>query len=251
MSRILAFIYGLICYLISLITLTYSVGFIGNFIVSKTLDSYSDTNLINGILIDVSLIALFGIQHSLMARQNFKKWWAKIIPDPIERSTYVLMASLTLLLLFWQWHSLGGIIWNIQNPIVSNIIYGIFALGWLIVLISTFMINHFDLFGLRQVYLYLRGEEYEYLGFRIPGFYKYIRHPIMLGFVIVFWATPTMTFSHLIFALGTTIYMLVGIKLEEVDMISIYGDLYQEYRQKVSMLIPIPRRKLTRQKIQE
>lgn len=251
MKRILAFIYGIFCYLISLITLTYSVGFIGNLIVPKTLDLNLDGTLINGILIDISLIALFGIQHSLMARKSFKKWWKKIIPHPIERSTYVLMASLTLLLLFWQWHSLGGIIWKIQIPIASNIIYGIFALGWLIVLISTFMINHFDLFGLRQVYLYLRGQEYEYLGFRTPGFYKYVRHPIMLGFVIVFWATPTMTFSHLIFALGTTIYTLVGIKLEEVDMISIYGDLYQEYRQQVSMLIPIPRIKLTEEKVQE
>lgn len=251
MSRILAFIYGVVCYLISMIAILYSIGFVGNFIVPKTLDSNLDGSLINRILIDISLIALFGIQHSLMARQNFKKWWTKIIPHPIERSTYVLMASLTLLLLFWQWHSLGGMIWNIQNPIVSNIIYGIFALGWLIVLISTFMINHFDLFGLRQVYLYLRGQEYEYLGFRTPGFYKYVRHPIMLGFVIAFWATPTMTFSHLIFALGTTIYTLVGIKLEEVDMISIYGDLYQEYREQVSMLIPIPRIKLTEKKVQE
>ncbi|NES92282.1 MULTISPECIES: methanethiol S-methyltransferase [Okeania] len=251
MSRILAFIYGVVCYLISMITILYSIGFVGNLIVPKTLDSDFDGSLINGILIDILLLGLFAIQHSLMARQSFKKWWTKIIPHPIERSTYVLMASLALLLLFWQWHSLGGIIWNIQSPIASNIIYGIFALGWLIVLISTFMINHFDLFGLRQVYLYLRSQEYEYLGFRTPGFYKYVRHPIMLGFVIVFWATPTMTFSHFIFALGTTIYTLVGIKLEEVDMISIYGDLYQEYRQQVSMLIPMPRIKLTEEKVQE
>lgn len=227
------------------------MGFVGNFIVPKTLDSDLDSPLINGLLIDISLIGLFAIQHSLMARQNFKKWWTKIIPHSIERSTYILMASLALLLLFWQWHSLGGMIWNIQNPIASNIIYGIFALGWLIVLLSTFMINHFDLFGLRQVYLYLRGQEYEYLGFRTPGFYKYIRHPIMLGFVIAFWATPTMTVSHLIFALGTTIYMLVGIKLEEVDMIYIYGKLYQEYQEQVSMLLPLPKTKLTRQKIQQ
>ncbi|NEP04045.1 MAG: isoprenylcysteine carboxylmethyltransferase family protein, partial [Okeania sp. SIO4D6] len=183
MSRILAFIYGVVCYLISMITILYSIGFVGNLIVPKTLDSDFDGSLINGILIDILLLGLFAIQHSLMARQSFKKWWTKIIPHPIERSTYVLMASLALLLLFWQWHSLGGIIWNIQSPIASNIIYGIFALGWLIVFLSTFMINHFDLFGLRQVYLYLRSQEYEYLGFRTPGFYKYIRHPIILGFV--------------------------------------------------------------------
>ncbi len=251
MSRILAFIYGVVCYLIALIAILYSIGFIGNLIVPKTLDSNLDGSLIKGLLIDILLLGLFAIQHSLMARQNFKKWWIKIIPEPIERSTYVLIASLALLLLFWQWNSLGGIIWNIQKPIIYNIIYGIFALGWLIVFLSTFMINHFDLFGLRQVYLYWRGQEYEYLGFRTPGFYKYIRHPIMLGFVIAFWATPLMTVSHIVFAIGTTIYVLVGIKLEEMDMIYIYGNLYQEYRQQVSMLIPVPRRKLTQQKIQE
>ena len=251
MSRILAFIYGLICYLIFFATFIYTIGFVGNLIVPKTLDSDLNGTLIQGILIDILLIGVFAIQHSLMARPSFKEWWKKIIPNSIERSTYVLMSSLALLLLFWQWRSLGGIIWNIQNPIISNIIYGIFALGWLIALLSKFMINHFDLFGLRQVYLYLRGQEYEYLGFRTPGFYKYVRHPIMLGFVIAFWATPIMTVSHLIFALGLTIYMLVGIKLEETDMISIYGNLYQEYRQQVSMLIPLPKQKLTQQKIQE
>lgn len=251
MSRILAFIYGLICYVIFFVTFLYTIGFVGNLIVPKTLDSDLDGSLIQGLLINSLLITLFAVQHSFMARPGFKKWWRKIIPNPIERSTYVLMASLALLLLFWQWHSLGGIIWNIQNPIASNIIYGIFALGWLIVLLSTFMINHFDLFGLRQVYLYLRGEEYEDLGFRTPGFYKYIRHPIMLGFVVAFWATPMMTVSHLVFAIGTTIYMLVGIKLEEVDMIYLYGNLYQEYRQQVSMLIPLPKIKLTQKKIQE
>jgi len=251
MSRILTFIYGVVCYLISLIAFLYSIGFIGNLIVPKTLDSNLDSSTIEGLLIDILLIGLFGIQHSLMARQSFKKWWTKIIPEPIERSTYVLMSGLALLLLFWQWHSLGGIIWNIQNPIISNIIYGIYALGWLIVFLSTFMINHFDLFGLRQVYLYWRGQEYKDLGFRITGFYKYTRHPIMFGFVIVFWAAPLMTISHLVFAIGTTIYVLVGIKLEEVDMISFYGNLYQEYRQQVSILIPLPRIKLTEQKIQE
>ncbi|MDE5118517.1 MAG: isoprenylcysteine carboxylmethyltransferase family protein, partial [Trichodesmium sp. St2_bin2_1] len=163
MSRILAFIYGVVCYLISLIAFLYTIGFVGNLIVPKTLDSNLDGPLIKGLLIDILLICLFAIQHSLMARQRFKKLWTKIIPKPIERSTYVLISSLALLLLFWQWSSLGGIIWNIQNPIKFNIIYGIFIWGWLIVFASTFMINHFDLFGLRQVYLYLRGQEYENL----------------------------------------------------------------------------------------
>ena len=158
MSRILAFIYGVVCYLISLIAFLYTIGFVGNLIVPKTLDSNLDGPLIKGLLIDILLICLFAIQHSLMARQSFKKWWTKIIPKPIERSTYVLISSQALLLLFWQWSSLGGIIWNIQNPIIFNIIYGIFAVGWLIVFLSTFMINHFDLFGLRQVYLYWRGQ---------------------------------------------------------------------------------------------
>lgn len=251
MSRILAFIYGLICYLIFFVTFLYTIGFVGNLIVPKTLDSDLNGSLIQGLLIDSLLISLFGVQHSLMARPSFKKLWTKIIPEPIERSTYVLMASLALLLLFWQWNSLGGIIWNIQNPVASNIIYGIFTLGWLIVLLSTFMINHFDLFGLRQVYLYLLSQEYEYLGFRTLGFYKYVRHPIMLGFVIAFWATPRMTVSHLIFALGLTIYTFVGIKLEEADMTSIYGNLYQEYQSQVSMLIPWPKRKITQDNIQK
>ncbi|MCH2048334.1 MAG: isoprenylcysteine carboxylmethyltransferase family protein [Trichodesmium sp. ALOHA_ZT_67] len=248
MSRTLVFIYGIVCYLISLMTFLYTIGFVGNLIVPKTLDLNLDGSLIKGLLIDILLIFLFGVQHSIMARQSFKKWWTKIIPEVIERSTYVLMASLVLLLLCWQWSSFGGIIWNIQNPIIFNIIYGIFAVGWLIVFLSTFMINHFDLFGLRQVYLYWRGQEYEDLEFRNPGFYKYIRHPIMLGFLIAFWATPLMTSSHLVFAIGITIYVLIGIKLEEVDMISIYGNLYQEYRQQVSMLIPVPKIKFIKHK---
>ncbi|MDE5095088.1 MAG: hypothetical protein O4804_12910 [Trichodesmium sp. St11_bin5] len=158
-------------------TFLYTIGFVGNLIVPKTLDLNLDGSLIKGLLIDILLIFLFGIQHSIMARQSFKKWWTKIIPEVIERSTYVLMASLVLLLLCWQWSSFGGIIWNIQNPIIFNIIYGIFAVGWLIVFLSTFMINHFDLFGLRQVYLYWRGQEYEDLEFRNPGFYKSMLYP--------------------------------------------------------------------------
>ncbi|MBD2293950.1 isoprenylcysteine carboxylmethyltransferase family protein [Anabaena sphaerica FACHB-251] len=238
MNKIIAFAYGLICYLIFFATFLYLIGFIGNFIVPKSLDSALQSNLTQALIIDLGLILLFGIQHSGMARPGFKQWWTKTIPTVIERSTYVLSASLMLLLLFWQWQPLGGIIWQIQNPIFTYIIYGFSALGWLLVLASTFLINHFDLFGLRQVYLYLQGQEYKHLEFKTVGIYKYVRHPLMLGFLIAFWSTPTMTITHFIFALGMTIYILIAIQLEERDLIEIYGSLYEEYRQQVSMLIP-------------
>ncbi|MGB7443722.1 MAG: methanethiol S-methyltransferase [Coleofasciculaceae cyanobacterium] len=245
MKRIAFFVYGVFSYLIFALTIAYLIGFVGNFFVPKTLDSGRGDSLTQALLIDLGLILLFGIQHSVMARPGFKEWWTKMIPQPIERSTYVMMASFALLLLFWQWHPLGGIIWQIQNPTASSILYAISGIGWLIVFASTFLINHFDLFGLRQVYLYLRSQEYKYLEFKTVGLYKYVRHPLMLGFIIALWATPQMTVTHLLFAQGMTIYLLIGIQLEERDMISIYGDLYRHYRQQVSMLIPFPKIKET------
>lgn len=241
MKRIAFFLYGVISYLIFAVTIFYLVGFVGDFFVPKTLDSGREGSLIQALIIDLGLFCLFGLQHSVMARPGFKARWTKIIPQPLERSTYVLMASFTLLLLFWQWHSLGGFIWQVQNSVVSSLLYTISGIGWLIVFASTFLIDHFDLFGLRQVYLYLRCQEYQHLQFKTVGLYKYVRHPLMLGFIIALWATPQMTVTHLFFALGMTIYMLIGIRLEERDMISIYGDLYQHYRQQVSMLIPLPK----------
>lgn len=242
-KRILSAIYGLVCYSAFFVTFLYLIGFIENIFVPKSLDSMPQENLATALIIDLGLIALFALQHSGMARPKFKEWLLKTIPAHLERSTYVLLSSIALMTLFYFWSPLGGTIWQIENPIVQAILYSISALGWTIVFISTFLINHFDLFGLRQVYLYVIGKEYTHLQFQVTGFYKYVRHPLMLGFVIAFWSTPTMTLTHLLFALGMTVYILFAIKLEERDLIDIYGSLYQEYRQEVSMLLPFPKNK--------
>ena len=190
------------------------------------------------LLINMALLGLFAIQHSVMARPAFKRWWAKIVPQPAERSTYVLFSSLALLLLFWQWQPMGGLIWRVQNPIGQAILFTLFAAGWLLVLIATFLINHFDLFGLRQVYLYLRGKEYTSLKFGTPGPYRYVRHPLYVGWLFAFWATPTMTAAHLVFALLTTAYILIAIQLEERDLLAVHGEEYAAYRRRVPMLLP-------------
>jgi len=243
LKRVLAFLYGTVCYLIFFFTFLYAIGFVTNLAVPKSIDSAPTVPLGQALLVNALLLGIFAIQHSVMARQGFKKLWTRIVAPQVERSTYVLFASLALICLFRNWEPIGGVVWSVGSPALRMALQGISILGFCIVLVSTFLINHFDLFGLRQVYLHLKGQPYTQLGFRTPALYKYVRHPIYLGFIVAFWATPVMTIAHLVFALMTTGYILVAIQLEERDLVESYGDRYQSYRSQVSMLMPRAPRK--------
>lgn len=243
MSRLSAFIYGVVSYLVFFGTFLYAIGFVANVGVPKSIDSGESAPFAGALLINLLLLGVFALQHSIMARPAFKRWWTQFVPKPVERSTYVLLASLALLLLFWQWRPMTTGVWNFENAFLRYLFWALYLLGWATVLLATFMINHFELFGLRQVYLYQRGEEHTELGFRTPFFYKLVRHPIMTGFIIAFWATPSMTVGHLVFALVTTAYILIAIQLEERDIVSIHGTAYEAYRQEVAMLFPFPKKK--------
>lgn len=243
MGRIVGFLYGVVSYLIFFVTFLYAIGFVGNIGVPKSIDTGLETPVTPALLINVVLLGLFAIQHNVMARPWFKQWWTRIVPPAVERSTYVLFASLLLLLLYWQWRPIPGIVWNVENAAGQIILQALFWIGWLTVLHSTFMINHFDLFGLRQVFIHLRGQPYTPLVFKKSGLYKLVRHPLMLGFIVAFWATPTMTSGHLLFAMVTTVWILISLQLEERDLVKFHGKEYETYRKETSMLLPIPKKK--------
>ena len=238
MRRIFAFVYGIACYGMFVAALLYAIGFLGNFGVPKSIDSGPEGSTAGALAIDGALLALFALQHSIMARPWFKRAWTRIVPEPVERSTYVLLSSLALLLLFWQWRPIGGVVWKIENGLAELLILGLYAAGLLIVLVSTFLINHFDLFGLRQVYLYLVGREYTHLEFRTPFFYRFVRHPLYVGWLLTFWSAPVMTAAHLFFAAMTTGYILIAIRFEETDLVAAHGEKYQQYRRRVPMILP-------------
>jgi len=242
LKRISTFSYGVISYLIFFGTFLYAIGFIGNLIVPKSIDSGRTGPLSEALLIDAGLLMLFAVQHSVMARPWFKRAWTRFVPQPAERSTYVLLSSLALLLMFWQWRPIGVEIWNVEQTWIRIVLYGIFATGWALVLTSTFLINHFDLFGLRHVFLYLLGRPYTQLKFGTPILYRHVRHPLYLGWLFAFWGTPTMTVAHLVFAIATTAYIFVAIQLEEKDLVDAYGDQYRRYKQTVPMIIPTGRK---------
>lgn len=240
MFRLVAFLYGIVAYLMFLGVFLYAIAFIGGFMVPISIDSPSRFGPGQAAAIDLLLLGLFGIQHSGMARQAFKKVWAHIVPAPIERSTFVYASNLVLALLMWQWQGLDYTIWNVQTPALRAVIWGLFVLGWLVLLLSTFVVSHSDLFGLRQVYHYLLNRLPAPFTLETGSLYSLVRHPLYLGFVIAFWSTPTMTGGHLLFSVVATGYILVAIQLEERDLIHAFGERYRRYRQRVPMLLPLP-----------
>ena len=242
MKRWLIFLYGVVSYAIFFATFLYAIGFVGNFIVPKSMDSVPSMPLGMALLIDAGLLGLFAIQHSVMARPAFKRWWTRIIPQEAERSTYTLLSSVALIVLFAFWQPLGGVVWQVESPIGQALLYAGCAFGWGLVLVSTFLINHFDLFGLRQVWLQLRRKPYTSLPFKTPVLYRYVRHPLYVGWFFAFWSTPTMTVTHLVFAIATAAYILIAIQFEERDLVKEHPE-YAQYRKRVPMLVPFTKRR--------
>ena len=241
-KRISIFLYGVISYAVFFATFLYAIGFIGNFGVPRTLDGVPAESFDIALMVDLGLLGLFALQHSIMARPVFKRWLTRFVPVSAERSTYVLASSLALIALFYWWQPLGGVIWNVTDTYARGAIWAAYAFGWLLVLVTTFLINHFDLFGLRQVWLQLRGRPYTDIGFRTPWLYRHVRHPLYVGWFFAFWATPTMTLTHLLFAVMTTAYILIAIRFEERDLIAHLGQAYRDYKERVPMLIPFTKR---------
>jgi methanethiol S-methyltransferase len=240
-GRVTIFLYGVLAYLVFFATFLYAIGFVGNLVVPKSMDSAPMGDFVPSLLINLGLLSLFALQHSIMARPGFKRWLTSFVPEPAERSTYVLASSLALIALFVYWQPLGGIVWSVEDPAARGVLYACYVFGWLLVLVATFLINHFDLFGLRQVWLHLIGRPYTHIQFRTPGPYRYVRHPLYVGWLFAFWSTPVMTYTHLLFAVMTTGYILVAIQFEERDLIRALGAQYRDYRERVPMLIPFTR----------
>jgi methanethiol S-methyltransferase len=243
MAGLFAVIYGIGAYAVFLVTVLYAIGFVGNWVVPKSIDSGAAGPLIESVLVNTMLLGLFAVQHSVMARQGFKRWWTRFVPPSVERSTFVLFSSLALLLLYWQWRPIPEPIWAVQNPVIAAALAATSLFGWSLLFVSTFMLSHFELFGLSQVFARLFGRDLPAAKFHTPMLYRLVRHPIYLSFLLAFWATPFMTAGHLLFAVATTGYILIAMQLEERDLIGTFGDQYRSYRQRVSMLLPLPGRK--------
>ncbi|MEX1024509.1 MAG: methanethiol S-methyltransferase [Planctomycetota bacterium] len=245
-ARLAAFLYAALTYVLFLGVFVYAIGFVGNFVVPKSIDSVATDPLGLALAVNLALLGVFAVQHSVMARPTFKRWWTRFVPEPVERATYSLFSSLALILLFWQWRPMGGLVWNIESEVLRGSMHVIYAAGWLVVLVSTFLLNHFDLFGLRQAWLFLRGREYTHLSFAKPVFYRHVRHPLYLGWILVFWAAPTMSVGHLVFAAATTAYILIAIQLEERNLVEHLGPDYAEYKRTTPMLLPLPGKRAQR-----
>jgi protein-S-isoprenylcysteine O-methyltransferase Ste14 len=242
MRRQFIFVYGVLCYAISLAAFTYAFGFLGNFWFGRSMDSIGAVPMKNAALLDLALVALFGVQHSTMARPAFKRWWRCIVPGPAERSTYLLFSSLALLALFVLWQPIGGVIWRVDSPVGRTVFYSAYGFGWGLLLFSSFLLNHFELFGLRQIWLQLLGKPHQSMSFQTPVLYRFVRHPLYVGWLFTFWAAPTMTTAHLVFALATSAYILIAIRFEERDLLAAHQE-YADYRQLVPSLVPFTKRR--------